>query len=514
MLLRHRQRLICASLATVLAAAAPGPGFAAAKPQPESLADVSVADLSERLLDAVVNISISQKDDAASDESDPDSAPRPKVPEGQPFSDLFKDYFDNHDGERQKNPISSLGSGFIIDPSGIIVTNNHVIDGADSIEVTLADGTSMPATLLGVDKETDLAVLKVAPEEPLKAVSFGDSRKVRIGQWVLAIGNPFGLGGSVTLGIVSARGRTLDGPYDNFIQTDAAINKGNSGGPLFDMDGNVIGINTAILSPSGGSIGIGFAVPSELAEKVVHQLIDYGHTRRGWLGLRVMAVSEDLAKSLGDDDPDGVMVSSLIEGGPAENGPLKPGDIILSYDGQNVDSVKDLPRFVAESIPGENVPIVIMRDGKRMTVRMAPALVAGDEADVPPPEDKAGDEAQSVPDDGATEEGAPPEASETVPTSAAYGMTLGLLDDNGRAVHAIDPSVEGVLITAVEPGSEASKEGILPGMVISEIGQQAVNTPTDVTERLTQLVSEGRRSVSVMVTSPDGTLKVVSLVLE
>ncbi|TPW33166.1 Do family serine endopeptidase [Martelella alba] len=514
MLLRHHQRLLCAGFAALLAATAPLTSLAAANPRPESLADVSVADLSEKLLDAVVNISISQQDDSAADESDPDTTPRPKVPEGQPFSDLFKDYFDNHDGERQKNPISSLGSGFIIDPSGIIVTNNHVIDGATSIEVTLADGTSMPATLLGVDKETDLAVLKVEPEKRLKAVSFGDSRKVRIGQWVLAIGNPFGLGGSVTLGIVSARGRTLDGPYDNFIQTDAAINKGNSGGPLFDMDGNVIGINTAILSPSGGSIGIGFAVPSELAEKVVRQLIDYGHTRRGWLGLRVMAVSEDLAKSLGDDDPDGVVIASLIEGGPAENGPLRPGDIILRYDGQNVEGVKDLPRFVAESIPGENVPIEIMREGKRMTVRMAPALVAGGSSDEMPAADEAESDKDAAPDGQIMPEQTAPETGAPDPVSAAYGMTMGLLDDNGRAVHAIDPSVEGVLVTAVEPDSEAAKEGILPGMVISEVGQQAVDTPKEVTERLTQLVSEGRRSVSVMVASPDGTLKVVSLVLE
>lgn len=271
------RRLAALSLGAFFAVTAPQTGgFNAAYAQ--TLSDVSVADLSEKLLDSVVNISISQ----SGPEGAEGESPLPKVPKGQPFEDLFKDFFDGG-GNINPRPVTSLGSGFVIDPDGIIVTNNHVIENADTIEVTFANGDTLEAELLGVDDQTDLAVLKVEPEKPLKAVKFGDSRKVRIGEWVMAIGNPFGLGGSVTLGIVSARGRTLDGPYDNFIQTDAAINKGNSGGPLFNMDGEVVGINTAILSPSGGSIGIGFSVPSELAENIIDQIVEYGYTRRGWL---------------------------------------------------------------------------------------------------------------------------------------------------------------------------------------------------------------------------------------
>ncbi|AJY46698.1 Do family serine endopeptidase [Martelella endophytica] len=466
-----------------------------------NLADVSVADMAEKLLPSVVNISISQ-DDGSGD----DTRPVPKVPEGQPFEDLFDDFFNGGPGGRP-HPVSALGSGFIVDPDGIIVTNNHVIEDADTIEVTLSDGTSLDATLLGVDDQTDLAVLKVNPDKPLPAVKFGDSRKVRIGEWVVAIGNPFGLGGSVTLGIVSARGRTLDGPYDNFIQTDAAINKGNSGGPLFNMEGEVIGINTAILSPSGGSIGIGFSVPSELAENVIDQLIEYGRTRRGWLGIRVLEVSDELAASLGDDDPAGVAIGSIIEGGPSDGGPFEEGDIILRFDGHPIESPRDLPRFVAESRIGEPAEVEILRDGMRMTVEATPelldepAVVSGDAETIAPPELATPDNGADMPD------------TADIPVRL-YGMTLGQLDDNGRALYQIGADVEGVLITEVEEGSAAAEEGLLPGMVIAEVAQDAVATPQDVRSRIVRLISDGRRSVSLMVASPNGDLKVVSLVLE
>ena len=488
-------------LSAFLMLSAPVPALLA-DARAETLADISIADMAEGLLDSVVNVSISQ--DGATDD---DSRPVPKVPDGQPFEDLFEDFFRGDEGLRER-PVSSLGSGFIIDSDGIIVTNNHVIDGADSIEVTLADGTTMDATLMGFDDKTDLAVLKVDPEKPLKAVRLGDSRAVRIGEWVVAIGNPFGLGGSVTLGIVSARGRTLDGPYDNFIQTDAAINKGNSGGPLFNMKGEVIGINTAILSPSGGSIGIGFSVPSELAENIIDQLIAFGQTRRGWLGVRVLEVSDEVAASLGDDGLAGVAVGSIIEGGPSDGGPLEEGDIIVRFDGHDIKTPRDLPRFVAESRIGEPVDVEILRDGERMTVEVTPELLDDGAADEATESERA--EALQPPEDG--------DAADT-PTNPAgpvmlYGMTLGQLDANGRALYQIDGDIEGVLITDVEEGSAAADEGLMPGMVIAEVAQDAVSTPQDVRSRIVRLISEGRRSVSLMVASPNGDLDVVSLVLE
>lgn len=266
----------------------------------------SVADLAEGLLDAVVNISTSQnvKND--------DQAPAPVVPEGSPFQDFFDEFFKGQgsDGSNRQRTVNSLGSGFVVDPSGIIVTNNHVIEGADDIEINFANGSKLKATLMGRDTKTDLAVLKVESAKPLAFVPLGDSRKMRIGDWVMAIGNPFGLGGTVTVGIISARGRNINaGPYDNFIQTDAAINRGNSGGPLFNMNGEVIGINTAIISPSGGSIGIGFSVPTELAENIINQLREFGETRRGWLGVRIQPVTDEISAGLKMDTPKGALVA-------------------------------------------------------------------------------------------------------------------------------------------------------------------------------------------------------------
>ena len=271
--------------------------MAAAAPRAALAAPESFADLAEKLSPAVVNISTSQTVNR------PDRGNRPQLPEGSPFEDLFKDFFD---GQNQQGPrtVSSLGSGFVIDPDGIVVTNNHVIEGADEIVVNFVDGSSLPAELLGTDPKTDIAILKVTPPSPLDFVSFGDSTIARVGDWVLAIGNPFGLGGSVSAGIISARNRDISsGPYDDFIQTDAAINRGNSGGPLFNMDGEVIGVNTAIISPSGGSIGIGFSVPSALVKTVVNQLREFGRTRRGWLGVRIQSVTDELAEGLGLDEP-------------------------------------------------------------------------------------------------------------------------------------------------------------------------------------------------------------------
>ena len=351
----------------------------------------SFADLAATLLPAVVNISSSQNVQARADRGGPEV---PTFPPGSPFEQFFKDFLDrNHPpggqgGPQRRGPNRgegpqpgpdggpgggrsvSLGSGFIIDPAGFIVTNNHVIDGADEISVTLQDNITLKATLVGKDDRVDLALLKVESDKPLKAVPFGDSDTGRVGDWVLAIGNPFGLGGSVTAGIVSARGRDIrQGPYDDFIQTDAAINRGNSGGPLFNMAGEVIGINTAIYSPSGGSVGIGFSVPANLAKSVVAQLKEYGHARRGWLGVRIQQVTPDIAESIGLKDTAGAMVAGVNEGGPADAAKIRNGDVILKFNGQDVKEMKSLPRIVAETVIGKDVPVLLWRDGKQVTVQ-------------------------------------------------------------------------------------------------------------------------------------------------
>lgn len=472
----------------------------------------SIADLADGLLDAVVNISTSQnvKDDG--------NGPQPKIQDGSPFQEFFNEFFDG-DGEDDKSQnVSSLGSGFVIDPSGFVVTNNHVIEGADDIEVVFPNGTKLKARLVGTDTKTDLSVLKVEPKAPLTAVGFGDSRRMRIGDWVMAIGNPFGLGGSVTLGIISARGRNINaGPYDNFIQTDAAINKGNSGGPLFNMRGEVIGINTAIISPSGGSIGIGFAVPTELAENIVHQLIEFGETRRGWLGVRIQPVTDDIAESLGLDRARGALVSGVIDGGPISGGEIKAGDVILEFGGQPVGEMRDLPRIVAESPVGEEVEVVVLRDGKQQNVkvklgRLEDSIEAnageatGDDPALP------GAEGNDVsPDD----DGSPPQKGEAEQAPASIlGMTLAPLDDENRSDFSIAESVEGVVITAVEANSAAAQKGLKAGEVVVEVAQDFVETPDEVVKRLDVLKAEGRRNAHVMVADPVGNLRFVALPLE
>nr|MBX2854429.1 Do family serine endopeptidase [Paracoccaceae bacterium] len=331
---------------------------------------VSFADLAERLSPAVVNISTAQTVNRP-------NRPMPQLPPGSPFREFFEDFFDRRGGEGGgPNRVQSLGSGFVIDGDGFVVTNNHVIEEADEIEVNFSDGSSLPAVLIGRDPKTDIALLKVEPPEPLEFVNFGESEAARVGDWVVAIGNPFGLGGSVSAGIISARNRDINaGPYDDFIQTDAAINRGNSGGPLFNMAGEVIGVNTAIISPSGGSIGIGFSVPSAIATAVVEQLRSFGETRRGWLGVRIQSVDETIAESLGLDDAMGALVSEVTEDGPAEEAGLESGDVILTFDGQNIESMRDLPRIVAETEVGKTVDVEILRRGSRDTVQVAIALL-------------------------------------------------------------------------------------------------------------------------------------------
>ncbi len=327
----------------------------------------SLADLAAEVSDAVVNISAEIVEPK-----------RGKLSQGEPNNPSFDEYFDDFLRRQQKlNPglpeppqehHGAMGSGFVIDPSGIIVTNNHVIAGANDITVNFTDGQKLKAEIIGKDEKVDVAVLRVKPEKPLKAVKFGDSEKARVGDWVLAVGNPFGLGGSVSAGIISARNRNIDkGPYDSYIQTDAAINKGNSGGPMFNMDGDVIGINTAILSPSGNSIGIGFATPANTVAPVVEQLQKFGEARRGWLGVRVQSIDDAIAETLGFGKQRGALVAAVDERGPSKSADVKIGDLIVKFDGKPIRDSRDLPKVVALTPVGKPVDIVLIRDGKEQT---------------------------------------------------------------------------------------------------------------------------------------------------
>lgn len=482
----------------------PAPGAATAPAGP-----ASIADLSEGLLDAVVNISTSQ-----SVKSDGNGPQQPRIQDGSPFQEFFDDFFDGEGGQQGNQKVSSLGSGFVIDPAGYVVTNNHVIEGADDIEVVFPDGSKLKATLIGTDTKTDLSVLKVEPKAPLKAVPFGDSRRMRIGDWVMAIGNPFGLGGSVTLGIISARGRNINaGPYDNFIQTDAAINKGNSGGPLFNMRGEVIGINTAIISPSGGSIGIGFAVPTEIAENVVRQLIEFGETRRGWLGVRIQPVTDEVADSLGLDRARGALVSGIINDGPIKNGEIKAGDVITSFDGSPVNEMRDLPRIVAESPVGKAVDVVIMRDGKEQTVKVTLGRLE-DSAQSASADDSDEPDSTDEPDANNGDQGNNQGAEQSKEPVKAYGMTIAPLGEEQRKSFGIAESVEGVVITEVAAGSLAAEKGVKPGEVIVEVAQDFVETPKDVTTRMEALKAEGRRNAHIMIADKTGNLRFVAIPLD
>lgn len=462
----------------------------------------SVADLAEGLLDAVVNISTSQsvKGEGAS----------PQSPKGSPFQEFFDDFFDGKEKGQSNRKVNSLGSGFVIDPAGYVVTNNHVIEGADDIEVIFPNGSKLKAKLVGTDTKTDLSVLKVEPKAPLKAVKFGDSKRMRIGDWVMAIGNPFGLGGSVSIGIVSARGRNINaGPYDNFIQTDAAINKGNSGGPLFNMYGEVIGINTAIISPSGGSIGIGFAVPTELAQNIVQQLIEFGETRRGWLGVRIQPVTDEVAESLGLKEARGALVSGVIKGGPVDNGTIKAGDVIITFDGKQVKEMRDLPLAVAESPVGKAVDVVILREGKQQNIKVTLGrLEDGAEAET------AEDAPELAEKDQKKEGEAPPPQQAPQDTVSVLGMTLSELTDERQKNFGITESVEGVVITAIQAGSVAAEKGLKVGEVIVEVGQSFTSSPAEVTNRINELKGEGRRNAHMMIAGPDGQLRFVAIPLE
>ena len=459
---------------------------------PTAAGPASVADLAEGLLDAVVNISTSQTAPVEK------QIPIPRAPEGSPFQDFFDDFFKNQ-GKNGGAPrkIQSLGSGFVIGADGYIVTNNHVIDGADEITANFSDGTKLKAKLIGRDQKTDIALLKVEPTKPLKAVKFGDSDKARVGDWVMAIGNPFGFGGSVTVGIVSARNRDINaGPYDNFIQTDAAINKGNSGGPLFDMWGDVIGINTAIVSPTGGSIGIGFAVPSKTASAVIDQLKQFGETRRGWLGVRIQGVTDDIAESMGMKEPKGALVAGITEGGPAEKVGIQAGDVIVRFDGKDVPNVRELPRMVADTPISKTVQVTVLRKGKEISFEVS--LGRLEEGEKLAANEKSG-------------KGEPGKAA----ASKVAGLSLAPLDAGLRTKFKIKDGVtKGLVVTDVDPASAAAEKRIQAGDVIVEVGQEEVKTVEDVTKRLEAIKKDGRKRALLLVASAEGEMRFVTLAVE
>ncbi|HTY68048.1 MAG TPA: DegQ family serine endoprotease [Alphaproteobacteria bacterium] len=459
------------------------------------------ADLAERLLPAVVNVSTTQiiKPDRPSGDHEGGAGPgpesrrggpgpdMPQFPPGSPFEEFFKQFFDKQGrGSPDSAPrrMQSLGSGFIIDPAGYIVTNNHVIDGADEIKVTLHDNRKFNAKLVGKDAKTDIALLKVDSPKPLPSVKFGNSDNARVGDWIVAIGNPFGLGGSVTVGIVSARARDINaGPYDDFIQTDASINRGNSGGPMFNLAGEVIGINTAIYSPTGGSIGIGFAVPSALARNVVDQIRKYGHTRRGWLGVNIQTVTDDIAESLGLDKAKGALVARVTDRGPAAEAKIQPGDVILKFDGRDVTDMKRLPRMVAETPVGKTVEVDVWRKDKEIPLKVKLQELEENEQVASAPKNETPDKPAPVPE----------------ATVSALGMSLAQLTAETRERFDVPERTKGVLITKVNDGTSAAERDLRAGDVIVEVAQEEVSAPDQVVKKINQAKSAGRKSVLVMV---------------
>src|SRR5437762_3150542 len=424
-----------------------------------------IADIAEKVIDAVVNISTSQTVEA---KGGGDRGATPQLPPGSPFEEFFDDFFKNRRGggspkggdrgsDMQPRKTNSLGSGFIVDPAGVVVTNNHVIADADEINVIMNDGTKIKAELVGVDKKTDLAVLKFKPVKPLVAVKFGDSDKLRLGEWVIAIGNPFSLGGTVTAGVVAARNRDINsGPYDSYIQTDAAINRGNSGGPLFNLEGEVIGVNTLNISPSGGSIGIGFAVPSKTVVGVVDQLRQFGELRRGWPGVRIQEVTDEIAESLNIKAARGALIADVEDKGPAEPAGIEPGDVVVKFDGKDIKEPKDLSRVVADTAVGKEVDVVLIRKGAEETKKVTLGRLEDTDKAV---------QASAKKD----------EPAEKPVTQKALGLDLATLSKDLRSRYKIKDNVKGVIITNVDGASDAAEKHLSPGEVIVEVAQEAVS---------------------------------------
>ena len=474
-----------AALVIIAALAIPAsPGLARTAPD-------SFADLAARLLPSVVNISTQT---ARARESGPQ---RPSFPPGSPFEDFFREFFDRQ--QRRDSPRrnqTSLGSGFVIDPGGLVVTNNHVIAEADEITVKFQDGEMLKAKVVGRDPKTDLALLKVEPKKPLVAVAFGDSDLSRVGDWVVAIGNPFGLGGTVTAGIVSARHRDINsGPYDDFIQTDASINKGNSGGPMFNLKGEVVGVNTAIFSPTGGSVGIGFAIPANFAKPIIDQLRKFGKARRGWLGVRIQTVTDEIALGLGLKKATGALVANLTKGGPAEKGNIQVGDVILRFNKKKVGEMRHLPRIVAETMVGKRVDVDVWRKGRKVSLKVVLGEFPEDERTVASRTTKP--------------------KSPAAASVSTLGLELAPLGSEMRERFNLGKDVKGVVVTKVEDGSSASEKRIRPGDVIRKIGpdQKPVVTPSQVKKQVDKARKAKMKTILILV-EREGSQRFVAINVE
>ncbi len=487
----RRRAASAAALMLLLIAAPPS----RADPPDQTPFSEVFAQLAAKLVGVVVNISTTQVTPAAPSKGAPEGQQQPAP--GSPLDEFFRDFFGEKGAPGGPNApaprITSLGSGFIIDPSGLIVTNNHVIANAEQITVTLSDDTTLQAKVVGRDSVTDLALLKVEPKAPLTAASWGDSGKAAVGDWVLAIGNPFGLGGTVTSGIISAIARDIHaGPYDDFLQTDASINRGNSGGPMFNLAGEVIGINTAIFSPSGGSIGIGFAIPAAFARPIIDQLKATGKVERGWIGARIQPVTDEIAEAIGLDKGRGAMIAAIDPASPAVQAKLRPGDVILAYDGKPIDRSRQLPRLVADTPPDKTVKLTLWRDGKEQEVELKVAALNPNRPAPPPPE---------------------PEKPKPPPSVDALGLKLAKLTPELRKQFSVPESAKGAVITEVPQNSPGAVQGLRPGDLVVAVGHEPVTAPEEVQQKAAAARKGGRKNVLVRV-EREGSARFVALPAE
>ena len=476
-------------------------GNAQAASAPESFAD-----LAEKLLPTVVNISTTQKiEERPQLQIQPYGTQQSPFPEGHPFNEFFNDFFGQQMPSMPQHqlPATSLGSGFVVDKEkGIIITNSHVIANADEIKVTLHNDKILPADIIGTDEKTDIAVLKVnLKDEDVNEAKFGDSDTMRVGDWVIAIGNPFGLGGTVTAGIISARQRDIQsGPYDDYLQTDASINRGNSGGPMFNIKGEVIGINTAIFSPTGGSVGIGFAIPSVMAEPIIKQLNEFGRTRRGWLGVKIQEVTDEIAESLSLAKAGGALVAEVTPTGPAEKSGIKAGDIILAFDNKPVREMRQLPRIVAETDINKDVEVIIWRDGKRVELSAnIGELEKAEENGL-----LAAHDGENIVDD----EGNGMTGTEF----SELGLTVNPLTNSMRHTFSIDNSVNGLVIMDTDANGDAAKKGVSAGDVIVNINQKPATIET-LRSEIDSAKSVNRESVLFLLNS-QGSIQFVAVKLQ